>query len=124
YIIANDIPALLNLTDIFVLPSYYREGVPRVLLEAGIMECPLITTNMPGCKEVVRDGWNGLLVPPRDRNALATAILQLLKSGEKRALMGSRSSLHVRENFSLSKVADAYASIYSRVLSASDKAIR
>ena len=120
----NDIPALLNLTDIFVLPSYYREGVPRVLLEAGIMECPLITTNMPGCKEVVRDGWNGLLVPPRDKNALATAILQLLKSGEKRALMGSRSSLHVRENFSLSKVADAYASIYSRVLSASNKAIR
>lgn len=112
----KDIPALLSLSDLFVLPSYYREGVPRVLLEAGAMELPLITTNMPGCKEVVRDGWNGLLVPPRNANALATAILQLLKSKEERVLMGTRSSLHVRENFSLTKVANAYADIYYRVL--------
>ena len=61
----QDISTLLSLSDLFVLPSYYREGVPRVLLEAGSMKLPLITTNMPGCKEVVRDGWNGLLVPPK-----------------------------------------------------------
>ncbi len=112
----NDIPALLSLSDLFVLPSYYREGVPRVLLEAGAMELPLIATDMPGCKEVVRDGWNGLLVPPRDVKALATAMLQLLKSQDERALMGNRSGLHVRENFTLEQVADAYAKIYYRVL--------
>ncbi|MDF5730305.1 MAG: glycosyltransferase family 4 protein [Rhizonema sp. PD38] len=112
----HDIPDLLCLSDLFVLPSYYREGVPRVLLEAGAMELPLITTDMPGCKEVVRDGWNGLLVPPRDVEALATAILQLLKSQDERALMGNRSGLHVRENFTLTQVADAYARIYHRVL--------
>jgi glycosyltransferase involved in cell wall biosynthesis len=112
----QDIPALLALSDLFVLPSYYREGVPRVLLEAGAMKLPLITTNMPGCKEVVRDGWNGFLVPPRNGNALATAIMQILKSKQERILMGTRSNLHVRENFSLTKVADAYADIYYRVL--------
>jgi glycosyltransferase involved in cell wall biosynthesis len=112
----NDIPSLLSLTDLFVLPSYYREGVPRVLLEAATMELPLITTDMPGCKEVVRDGWNGLLVPPRDSGALATAILQLLSSPEERILMGQRSRLHVQKHFGLDQVADAYADIYQRVL--------
>ncbi|ACC80085.1 glycosyltransferase family 4 protein [Nostoc punctiforme] len=112
----NDIPTLLNLSDVFVLPSYYREGVPRVLLEAATMELPLITTDMPGCKEVVKDGWNGLLVPPRDTKALATAILKLLNSPEQRNLMGKRSRVHVQTNFSLNQVADAYADIYNRVL--------
>jgi glycosyltransferase involved in cell wall biosynthesis len=64
----------------------------------------------------VRDGWNGLLVPPRNTKALATAILQLLKSKDERDLMGMRSALHVRENFGLTQVADTYASIYYRVL--------
>lgn len=112
----NDIPTLLNLSDVFVLPSYYREGVPRVLLEAATMELPLITTDMPGCKEVVKDGWNGLLVPPRNAKALAIAILKLLSSPEQRNLMGKRSKLHVQSNFSLNQVADAYADIYSRAL--------
>ncbi|MDM9381281.1 glycosyltransferase family 4 protein [Chlorogloeopsis sp. ULAP01] len=114
----NDIGALLSLSDIFVLPSYYREGVPRVLLEAGAMKLPLITTNMPGCKEVVRDGWNGLLIPARNGKILATAIMQLLKSKEQRILMGNRSSLHIKENFCLKKVADSYTNIYYRALGA------
>ncbi|MEA5579051.1 glycosyltransferase family 4 protein [Anabaena sp. UHCC 0451] len=112
----NDISTLLSLTDLFVLPSYYREGVPRVLLEAATMELPLITTDMPGCKEVVRDGWNGLLIPPKDAKALATAILELLSSPEQRTLMGKRSRLHVQKHFGLDQVADAYADIYHRLL--------
>ncbi|MFQ4145387.1 glycosyltransferase family 4 protein [Chlorogloeopsis sp. ULAP02] len=114
----NDIPALLSLSDIFVLPSYYREGVPRVLLEAGAMKLPLITTDMPGCKEVVRDGWNGLLIPPGNAKVLATAIVELLKSKEQRILMGNRSGLHIKENFCLKKVADSYTNIYYRALGA------
>ncbi|MBH8571665.1 glycosyltransferase family 4 protein [Nostocaceae cyanobacterium CENA369] len=113
--VRNDITTLLSLSDIFVLPSY-REGMSRVLLEAGAMQLPLITTNTPGCKDIVRDGWNGLLVPPRNAKALATAILQLLKSPDQRILMGTRSEMHVRENFSLQKVADSYTNIYYRVL--------
>jgi glycosyltransferase involved in cell wall biosynthesis len=112
----QDIPALLAVSDLFVLPSFYREGIPRVLLEAGAMELPLITTDMPGCKEVVHDGWNGLLVPPRDANALAAAMLRLLTTPHERLLMGQRSRFHVSENFSLNQVADAYAKVYAQVL--------
>jgi glycosyltransferase involved in cell wall biosynthesis len=112
----SDIPTLLSLTDVFVLPTYYREGVPRVLLEAGAMGLPMVTTDMPGCRDVVRDDWNGYLVPPRDATSLATAMLKLLENPAQRIEMGARSKLHVVENFSLDRVADAYADIYHRVL--------
>ena len=112
----KDIPAILSLSDIFVLPSFYREGVPRVLLEAGALGLPLVTTNMPGCKEVVRDGWNGYLVPIRDSKQLAAAISKLISSDKNRAIMGKRSSQYIRERFSLEKVADAYAQVYDSIL--------
>ncbi len=112
----SDIPTLLSLTDVFVLPTYYREGVPRVLLEAGAMALPMVTTDMPGCRDVVRDDWNGYLVTPRDATSLATAMLKLLQNPAQRIEMGARSKLHVVENFSLDRVADAYADIYHRVL--------
>jgi len=107
---------LLALSDLFVLPTYLREGIPRVLLEAAALGLPLITTDTPGCKEIVRDGWNGLLVPPRDPRRLAGAVLRLLASPDERTLMGSRSRTHVMGNFSLDYVARAYAEIYERVL--------
>ena len=119
----NDVPTLLALSDIFVLPTYYREGIPRVLLEAGALGLPLITTNTPGCKEVVRDGWNGLLVPPRDPERLAAAVVRLLASPEERKVMGGRSRAHVLEHFSLQYVADAHAEIYERVLRQSSPTI-
>jgi glycosyltransferase involved in cell wall biosynthesis len=119
----SDIPTLLSLTDVFVLPTYYREGVPRVLLEAGAMALPLVTTDMPGCRDVVRDDWNGYLVTPRDAVSLATAILKLLRHPAQRIEMGARSKLHVAKNFSLDRVADAYADIYHRVLAQARSAV-
>lgn len=115
----DDVPALLTLSDLLVLPSYYREGVPRVLLEAAVLGRALITTDMPGCKEVVRHGHNGLLVPPRDADALAAAVLRLLGDDRVRAEMGARGRSHVRQ-FALPKVADRYADIYRRVLTGAD----
>ncbi len=115
----SDIPTLLSLTDVFVLPTYYREGVPRVLLEAGAMALPMITTDMPGCRDVVRDNWNGYLATPRDAASLAAAMLKLLDNPARRIEMGARSKVHVVENFSLDRVADAYADIYQRVLTQS-----
>jgi glycosyltransferase involved in cell wall biosynthesis len=112
----RDVPSLLALSDLFVLPSYYPEGVPRVLLEAGALGLPVVTTDMPGCREAVRDGWNGLLVPPRDVAALARAVTQILSSSEQREAMGMRSRIHIAERFSLAHVADAYEEIYRRVL--------
>ncbi len=111
----KDVPALLSITDIFVLPSYYREGVPRVLLEAGACGIPLVTTDMPGCNEVVRDEWNGYLVPIRDAVRLAKAVAQLSKSKNERVLMGGRSKKHVLEHFTLEKVANSYSRIYDQI---------
>jgi glycosyltransferase involved in cell wall biosynthesis len=111
----TDVPALLAISHLFVLPSYYGEGVPRVLLEAGAMGLPLITTDMPGCREAVRDGWNGMLVPPRDAEALSSAILRVLSSDSERASMGDRSRSYTRAHFDLSSVADEYAKIYLSV---------
>ena len=67
----SDIRAVLANTSVFVLPSYYREGVPRTNLEALAMGRPIITTDWVGCRETVVDGVNGFLVPPRDAAALA-----------------------------------------------------
>lgn len=112
----TDVPALLSLADVFVLPSYYREGVPRVLLEAAALGVPLITTDTPGCGDVVHHGVNGLLVPPRSAPALADAIIRLLASPDLRARMGAWSRVRIPSQFGLDGVADGYATVYDRVL--------
>ena len=112
----SDVHDLLSISDLCVLPSYFREGVPRIMIEAGAMGLPLVTTDCPGCRETVKDGWNGLLVPPGDWRTLADSILQLLGSADLRATMGRRSQAYVRERFELDTVATAYADIYRKAL--------
>jgi glycosyltransferase involved in cell wall biosynthesis len=112
----DDVPALLALADLFVLPTYYREGVPRVLLEAAATGVPSIATDMPGCREVVAHGRTGLLVPPRDPARLAEAIADLFNSDKRRAEMGRAALEEVAASFDLSRIAGAYDSIYDRVL--------
>ena len=70
----SDIPQVLAASDLFVLPTFYPEGIPRVLLEAASMGLPLVATRSPGCVEVVEDGVNGYLVPVRDPTALAAYV--------------------------------------------------
>lgn len=111
----SDVPAILSLCDIFVLPSYYREGVPRVLLEAGLKGVPLITTDMPGCRDVVIDGYDGLLIPPKDSPALAKAIIKLAADQGMRVNMGKNAKGHVEKDFLLSSVLQSYMDIYSRL---------
>ena len=95
----DDIPALLAISDLFVLPTYYREGVPRVLLEAGATGLPIVTTDMPGCRDVVKNGWNGLLVPPSDVKALAAALERLLVDRPAAHAMGVRGRAAVVASF-------------------------
>jgi glycosyltransferase involved in cell wall biosynthesis len=87
----DDIRPFLERADVVVLPSYYREGVPRVLLEAAAMAKPIVTTDNTGCREVVEPGINGLIVPRRDASALAVAISALLKDPDLRRRMGNAS---------------------------------
>lgn len=121
YVIAigarSDIPALLGLADLFAFPTEYREGIPRVLLEAGLAGVPIVASRMPGCDDVVVDDWNGRLVPPRDPRALAAAILDLLQDSARARMMGRRSIDVVRQTFDLNVVADRYAELYRQLLS-------
>ena len=73
----HDMPSLLAGVDVVTLPSYYGEGLPKSLIEAAACSLPLVTTDAPGCREVVTDGVDGLLVPVRDAAALARAIARL-----------------------------------------------
>ncbi|MGB5268086.1 MAG: glycosyltransferase family 4 protein [Polyangiales bacterium] len=77
----SDVPELLSLLDVFVLPSY-REGLPRSILEAMAMELPVVATRIRGCREAVVDRVTGLLVPARDSRALKGAISQILSDRE------------------------------------------
>ncbi len=110
----DDMPSVLSQASIVCLPSY-REGLPKVLIEAAASGRPIITTDVPGCREVVRDGFNGLLVPARDPAALASAIGRLLDEANTCRLMGARSRRIAREEFDEARIIDQTLAIYRRL---------
>jgi glycosyltransferase involved in cell wall biosynthesis len=112
-----DMPRLLSEIDVAVLPSY-REGVPRSLLEAAACGLPIVTTDVPGCREVVRHGVNGLLVPPRDAPALAAAVKFMWEKPDERARMGSAARQVVLNNFDQQIVFEKTFAVYRDLLSA------
>ena len=97
------VPPWLAQTSVFVLPSY-REGVPASTQEAMAMGRAIITTDVPGCRETVVDGDNGFLVPVRDPQALAQAMLRFINQPELIARMGVRSRQMAEEKFDVHKV--------------------
>lgn len=94
----------LERSSVFVLPSYYREGVPRSTQEAMAMARPVITTDSVGCRETVIDGLNGYLVPPRDPRALALAMQKFIETPELIASMGAESRTLAEARFDVRKV--------------------
>jgi glycosyltransferase involved in cell wall biosynthesis len=108
-------------THIVCLPSYYGEGVPRVLVEAAACGRPIITTDTPGCREVVHHGDNGLLVPPRAPAALAEALRTLARSPELRLEMGRRGRERAVAEFSLDRVVAATLAVYERLSAAAER---
>lgn len=100
---SNDIKGIWQESDISVLPSY-REGLPLSLLESAAMGKPIVTTDVPGCREVVDDGVNGFLVPPKDPEALANAIEKLALDPELRRRFGRASRKRAVKEFSSDRV--------------------
>lgn len=100
----TDVRPFLAEASVFVLPSYYPEGVPRSILEALAMGRPIVTTNTPGCKETVDDGWNGFLVPARDAEALAQAMERFLADPALIAPMGACSRALAEQKYDVHKV--------------------
>ena len=109
----DDMPALLAKSTLIAYPSYYREGVPKVLLEAAAMGKAIVTTNHTGCKEAVSHGYNGLLVPIKDAAATADAIEELLTDPERRKKMEESSRKKACEEFDVKLVVDKTLKVYS-----------
>lgn len=111
----DDMAATLAQADIVCLPSY-REGLPKVLLEAMACGKPCVTTDVPGCREAVHHEDNGLLVPAKDAAALASAIGRLLDHPDQRQRMGARGRQRAVEEFSQERVIEATLAVYREVL--------
>ena len=107
----DDMPATLSQADIFCLPSY-REGVPNALIEACACGLPIVTTDVPGCRDVVTHGLNGFLVPMKDATALADALEVLLTDSDLRDSMGKAGREIAVNRFSLARVNAETLSIY------------
>jgi len=112
----TDMPALLAGADIVVLPSYYGEGLPKILLEAAACARPLITTDMPGCREAVTDGVNGLLVPAQDAMALARAIACLQDDPARARSLGQAAREKVLAEFDQDIVSAQTLEVYDEIV--------
>lgn len=112
----DDVAAVLALTDVFVLPSWGPEGMPRAAMEASAMGVPMVLTDIRGCREVGRDGREALLVPPRDPAALTVAIKTLLDRPALRAELGAAASRRAHEDFDQRRVFELIVAEYERLL--------
>lgn len=112
----DDMPAVFRAAHIACLPSYYREGLPKVLLEAAACGLPIVTTNTPGCREVVRDGENGYLVPVRNTQALALALRALINNPALRAEMGRCAREIALAEFSQDYITSEVLTVYGELL--------
>ncbi len=110
----NDVDDLYRALDIFVLPSH-REGFPRAAMEAAASGLPVVATDIRGCREVVEDGVNGLLVPVRDPASLAKAIQTIGDDPELRARMGKAGDQRARRLFDESAIVETILDAYRRV---------
>ena len=110
----EDMPNVLASAQIVVLPSY-REGLPKVLLEAAACGKPVVATNVAGCREIVKDGINGLLVPPKDSSSLSDAIVKLLGNAGLRAQMGARGREIVEKEFSVDRISRETLNLYDEL---------
>ena len=112
----EDVADVLARSHVAVLPTYYGEGIPKTLLEAAACGRPIVATDVPGCREAVRHGGNGLLVPPRNARALADAILSLVGDPARRAAMGAEGRRRAETEFAAERINKETLQVYERAL--------
>ncbi len=113
----SDIAEVWANSTIAVLPTSYGEGVPKALMEAAASARPIIATDVPGCREIVRHGETGLLIPAGDTDALCDAIRRLSLDPDLRRTMGSKGRLHVADGFSEETVVEETMAVYESLIS-------
>lgn len=112
----EDVKELLQQCHIYAFPSYYKEGIPKSLIEAAAIGRPIVTTQNIGCKEVVEEGVNGYLVPVKDPVSLAEKIKLLIDDKNLRIRMGKASREIAEKNFSLDEVVEKHLAIYQELI--------
>ena len=114
--IVDDMPALLSTAAVVCLPSWYREGVPKVLLEAAACQRPVIAGDIPGARRAVRDGETGHLINPQNVRELADRIIELFADHQAAAEMGDAARQLAVSQFGVSTVVDQTLDLYARAL--------
>ena len=112
---ADDVVGIWRQSDIAVLPARSREGMPRALLEAAACARPLVVSDVPGNRSFVRDGIEGLIVPPEDSDALADALIRLVNDPALRMRLGTAARQRVLDGFTEQHVIDAIRDVYLRI---------
>jgi len=112
----TEMAKVLSQATIICLPSTYREGVPKVLIEAASCCRPIVTTDIAGCRDIVQDGENGILVPPGDTEALVKALCELLGDRRLQEQMGKRGRQIVAERFSEKYVISETSAAYRQLV--------
>lgn len=110
----KDVPELFALAHVVVLPSY-REGLPKVLVEAAACGRAVVTTDVPGCRDAIEPGVSGLLVPVGDAFGLASAIEKLLADGDLRQSMGAAGRALAESEFAIDKIVQQHLRIYQKL---------
>ena len=111
----EDVRPWLLSADVLAFPSY-REGFPNVVLEAGAMGLPAIVTDINGSREIIENEYNGMIIKPRDSEALLGAMLELTDNGKKRVLMASRAREHIISKWSTEIVRQGLYDYYDKIL--------
>jgi glycosyltransferase involved in cell wall biosynthesis len=109
-------PSVFSQAQIVCLPTYYGEGLPKSLLEAGASGCAIVTTDIPGCREIVHHGVTGWLVPTRDVEALANALQQAIEQPELRRQYGASMRTLIAADFSMDRVIAETIAIYRELM--------
>jgi len=112
----KDMPNILSQASVVCLPTYYGEGVPKVLIEAMACGRPIVTTDMPGCRDLVQSGKNGLLVSPKDTVGLAKSLAALVLNRSLCEKMGIEGRRIVEKEFSLKRVTQETMAVYEELL--------
>ena len=108
----DDMETILPQVSIVCLPTYYHEGTPRILIEACASGRPIVSTNISGCREIVQEGVNGLMVPPRSPEMLANVLSRLIDNPQERARMGHEGRKIAEDRFSDDVIAAKTIEVY------------
>ena len=111
----QEIPLLYAKSHIICLPSY-REGLPKSLIEAAAASRPIVTTNVPGCRDVIIPNKTGLLVPVKDSHALANALQRLIENTKERIDMGKAGRKFAEKHFALEEIVQNHLDVYQSLM--------